>query len=338
MSEVRLNHITGDWVIVSAERAKRPEDFAQKRQSKELPAYVASCPFCPGNETDTPTETFRLTSPDGAWSVRSVLNKFSALSPEGDVRKEKVDFKQVISGVGRHEVIIETPEHNKTTALLSVHQMERVLAGYRDRLIAFYEDPRVEHVIIFKNHGIGAGTSLEHPHSQIVGTPVFPGQVMTRLEEARRNYYYVNFGECLYCTYMYGEMNEKVRIVSENASFVAFIPYAAHSPFHTWIFPKRHCACYGCISEDEIKGLAGILRDVLRRMYVGLDNPDFNYVIRSLSTRESDSKYFHWYISVIPRITQTAGFELGTGMYINTALPEESARFLRDVGYEFPGD
>jgi UDPglucose--hexose-1-phosphate uridylyltransferase len=126
-------------------------------------------------------------------------------------------------------------------------------------------------------------------------------------------------------------MNEKVRIISENESFVAFIPYAAHSPFHTWIFPKRHGACYGCITDAEITGLAGILKDVLLRVYVGLENPDFNYVVRSLSTTESDSKYFHWYISVIPRITQSAGFELGTGMYINTALPEESARFLREV-------
>jgi UDPglucose--hexose-1-phosphate uridylyltransferase len=331
MSEVRLNHITGDWVIISTERAKRPEDFVVKKEKKEIPVYVETCPFCPGNEDKTPDETFRLTGLDGAWSVRSVPNKFSALTPEGDVRKEKIEFKQVVSGVGRHEVIIETPEHNKTTALLQTGHIEGILMAYRNRLVAFYEDPRVEHVIIFKNHGTGAGTSLEHPHSQIVGTPVFPGQVMTRLEEAIRNYYYVNFGECLYCTYMQGEMNEKVRIVSENESFIAFIPYAAHSPFHTWIFPKRHGACYGCITDEEITGLASILKDVLLRIYVGLENPDFNYVVRSLSTTESDSKYFHWYISVIPRITQSAGFELGTGMYINTALPEESARFIREV-------
>jgi UDPglucose--hexose-1-phosphate uridylyltransferase len=178
MSEVRLNHITGDWVIISTERAKRPEDFAVKKEKKEFPAYVATCPFCPGNEGMTPDETFRLTGPDGKWSVRSVPNKFSALTPKGDVKKEKIDFKQVVSGVGLHEVIVETPEHNKTTALLSIGHIEQILTAYRNRLVAFYEDPRVEHVIIFKNHGAGAGTSLEHPHSQIVGTPVFPGQVM----------------------------------------------------------------------------------------------------------------------------------------------------------------
>jgi UDPglucose--hexose-1-phosphate uridylyltransferase len=331
MPEVRLNHITGDWVIIATERARRPEEFARKKEKKELPAYVATCPFCPGNEDQTPSETFSLKGPDGKWSVRSVPNKFSALTPEGEIIKKKEEFKQYISGVGLHEVIIETPEHNKTTALLPLSHIEQILIAYRNRQLAFYEDPRVEHVIIFKNHGIEAGTSLEHPHSQIVGTPVFPGQVMHRLSEAIRNYYYVDFGECLYCTYMNGEIKEGERIVSENESFVAFVPYAALSPFHIWIFPKRHSACFGQMVEIELVRLASILKDILLRLYIGLENPDFNYVVRSLSTQEANAKYFHWYISVVPRITQNAGFELGTGMYINTALPEDSARFLREV-------
>ena len=296
-----------------------------------MPAHVETCPFCTGNEHKTPAETFRLTNPDGTWSVRSVPNKFSALTPEGEIIKKKTDFKQCISGVGLHEVIIETPAHNTTTALLPLNHIEQILLTYKNRQLAFYEDERVEHVIIFKNHGAGAGTSLEHPHSQIVGTPVFPGQVMNRMSEALRNYYYVDFGECLYCTYMHGEMNDGERIVSENESFVAFVPYAALSPFHVWIFPKQHSACFGHITDIELTRLADTLKDVLLRLYIGLDNPDFNYVVRSLSTLGADTKYFHWYISVIPRITQSAGFELGTGMYINTALPEESARFLRDV-------
>jgi UDPglucose--hexose-1-phosphate uridylyltransferase len=331
MPEVRLNHITGDWVIIATERAKRPEEFVRKKEKKEVPVYVATCPFCPGNEDQTPSETFSLKGPDGKWSVRSVVNKFSALTPEGEIVKNKTDFKQYISGVGLHEVIIETPEHNKTTALLPLSHIEQILIAYKNRQLAFYEDPRVEHVIIFKNHGIEAGTSLEHPHSQIVGTPVFPGQIMNRLGEAIRNYYYVDFGECLYCTYMNGEIREGERIVSENESFIAFVPYAALSPFHIWIFPKRHSACYGHITEIELVRLAGILKDILLRLYIGLENPDFNYVVRSLSTQGADAKYFHWYISVVPRITQNAGFELGTGMYINTALPEDSARFLREV-------
>lgn len=331
MPEIRLNSITGDWVIIAAERAKRPEEFAQKKEKKELPSHVDTCPFCTGNEHQTPSETFRLTNSDGTWSVRSVSNKYSALTSQGEIIKNKADFKQCISGVGLHEVIIETPEHNTTTALLPLRHIEQILLAYKDRQLAFYADNRIEHVIIFKNHGAGAGTSLEHPHSQIVGTPVFPGQVMTRLGEAIRNYYYVDFRECLYCTYMRGEIKDNERIIGENESFVAFVPYAALSPFRVWIFPKRHSACFGHITDRELMDLAGILKDVLLRLYVGLENPDFNYVIRSLSTLGADAKYFHWYMSVIPRITQTAGFELGTGMYINTVLPEESARFLREV-------
>ncbi|MDD3846584.1 MAG: galactose-1-phosphate uridylyltransferase [Syntrophorhabdaceae bacterium] len=331
MPEVRLNQITGDWVIIARERAKRPEEFKHDREPRLVPAHSQTCPFCPGNEAMTPPETFRLTDSEGSWMVRSVPNKFSALTPEGVIVKKRDEFKECLSGVGLHEVIIESPLHNTTTALAPLARIEDILAAYRNRQIAFYKDERVEHVIIFKNHGEGAGTSLEHPHSQIVGTPVFPGQVMNRLSEAIRNYYYVNFGDCLYCTYMKAERDEGLRVICENDHFLAFVPYAALSPFHVWIYPKRHSACYGNITDDEIPALARILKEVLLRLYVGLGDPDFNYVIRSLSPGGADARYFHWYLAIVPRLTKAAGFELGTGMYINTSMPEESAAFLRDV-------
>ncbi|HOS06182.1 MAG TPA: galactose-1-phosphate uridylyltransferase [Syntrophorhabdaceae bacterium] len=331
MSEVRYNIITGDWVVIATERAKRPEDFSQVKQKDVLPEYVSHCPFCTGHEDNTPPETFRLTDDEGKWIVRSVPNKFSAFDREGEVVKQRVGLRQFITGVGLHEVIIETPKHNMTTALLPVDHVKQILYVYKHRLAAFYEDNRIEHVIIFKNHGQGAGTSLEHPHSQIVGTPVFPGQVMTRLEEAIRNYYYLNFGECVYCLCLKNELEDKVRLISENKSFVAFIPYAALSPFHLWIFPRRHVACFCDITEEEISDLASILKEVLLRLYVGLDDPNYNYMVRSLSPKETNSKFFHWYIAVVPRVSQTAGFELGTGMFINTSSPESSAQFLKDV-------
>ncbi len=331
MPEIRLNPITGDWVIIATERAKRPEDFVQKKERKEVPPYVATCPFCPGNEDKTPSETHSIKGEDGKWLVRSVPNKFPALSPVGEILKNKTRFKQNISGVGLHEVIVETPLHNMTTALLPLDHVEKILYMYRHRLIAFYEDNRIEHVIVFKNHGASAGTSLEHPHSQIVGTPVFPGQVMNRLGEAIRNYYYVDFGECIYCSCLKTEMKDKERVIEENDAFVAFIPYAALSPFHVWIFPKTHFASYGLITDREITLLARILKNILLRLYTGLDNPDFNYVVRSLSPRGADAKYFHWYIAIVPRVSQVAGFEMGTGMFINTALPEASAKFLREI-------
>jgi UDPglucose--hexose-1-phosphate uridylyltransferase len=331
MPEVRLNQITGDWVIIATERARRPEDFKHAREHVTLPDHSPSCPFCTGNEGMTPSETLRLSDDEGRWTVRVVPNKYSALTPEGVIVKKRDDLRECLSGVGLHEVIIESPIHNTTTALLPLDRVADILVAYRHRQLAFYNDDRVEHVIIFKNHGEDAGTSLEHPHSQIVGTPVFPGQVMNRLNEAIRNYYYVNFGDCLYCTYMKGEKDDGVRVVSENEHFLAFVPYAALSPFHIWIYPKRHNACYGHITDDEIRALALILKEVLLRLYLGLGNPDYNYVIRSLSPGGADAKYFHWYLAIVPRLTRAAGFELGTGMYINTSLPEESAEFLRNV-------
>ncbi len=328
MPEIRLNLITGEWVIIATERAKRPEEFAHGRQKSAAPAYVPACPFCPGNEAKTPAETFRVAD-GGGWLVRVVPNKFSALTPDGDAVRHDNGFRTFLPGVGLHEVIVETPAHDRATALLPTAHVERILAAHRQRFAAFYRDPRIEHVVIFKNHGESAGTSLEHPHSQIVGTPVVPGQVRRRIEEALR--YYGDFGACLYCRSLQEEFAEGQRIIAENASFVAFVPYAALSPFHLWVFPKRHTACFGAVTDSELADLAAILKETLLRIHVGLDDPDFNYVVRSLSPEEAAVKYFHWYVSLVPRVSRTAGFELGTGMFINTALPEASAAFLRTV-------
>lgn len=329
MPEIRSNPVTGDWVIIATERARRPEEFTQKKQKAALPAFAPECPFCPGNEDKTPAEQFRVPAPGGGWLVRSVPNRYAALTPEGEVERHVDGFRTFLSGVGLHEVIVETPAHNQTMALLPVGQLEHVLAAYRHRLRAFYRDRRIEHVILFKNYGEAAGTSLIHPHSQIVGMPVLPSQLRARLEEALR--YWGNVGECLYCRTLHEELREGTRVIAENASFAAFVPYAALSPFHVWFFPKHHSACFGDASDSQLADLAAILREVLARLYAGLADPDYNYVIRSLSPQESALKYFHWYISLIPRVTKSAGFELGTGMFINVALPEHSAEFLRSV-------
>jgi UDPglucose--hexose-1-phosphate uridylyltransferase len=328
MPEIRSNPVTGDWVIIATERARRPEEFVRERQRNPLPPRVPDCPFCPGNEDKTPAEQFRIPG-DGGWLVRAVPNRFAALTPEGDLARHAHGFRMVLDGVGLHEVIVESPVHNATTALLPVAHVAEILGAYRHRLRAFYRDRRIEHVIVFKNHGEAAGTSLTHPHSQIVGMPVLPSQLRARLEEAVRHW--GNEGRCLYCRTLSDELAEGTRMVADNASFAAFVPYAALSPFHVWIFPKHHSACFGEATDSQLADLAQVVRDVLARLYFGLQDPDFNYVIRSLSPQEAAVKYFHWYISLIPRVTKTAGFELGTGMFINIALPEHSAEFLRGV-------
>ncbi len=328
MSELRFNFVTGDWVIIAPERAKRPEDFRLSEKKEAIPAYDIACPLCAGNEDKTPPETFRINKNDN-WVVRVVPNKFSAVNSENNIIRQSTGVKKFMTGAGLHEVIIDTPLHNATIATIPVSNVEDVLLAYKRRFLDFYKISYIEHVIIFKNHGLMAGTSLQHPHSQIVGTPVIPGQLKSRIEEALR--YYDDFGECLYCLILEEELNDAVRIISQNDSFVAFIPYSALSPFHIWIFPRRHIACFGSITDSELHDLANILKETLLRLHTGLGNPDFNYVIHSLSPQECEVKYFHWYLSIVTRVTRTAGFEIGTGMYINPSLPDSSARFLMDV-------
>ncbi|MBI5874438.1 MAG: galactose-1-phosphate uridylyltransferase [Deltaproteobacteria bacterium] len=329
MPELRLNLITREWVIIATERAKRPEDFKTTASRKESPPYVETCPFCPGNESKTPGETFRISGDETGWKARVVPNRFSAVSASGNKERRIDGLIRNVTAVGVHEVIIESPLHNTNPALLSLEQMEDVVKIYKNRFMEAYKDPRVEHVIIFKNHGEGAGTSLEHPHSQIIGTPVTPVQFRDRLEAAA--HFFDDTGECLMCMLAKKEKEDGVRVITETEHFLAFVPYAALSPFHTWIFPKRHSASFGNITEAEIKDLALSLKNILSKLYHGLTNPDYNFVIRSNKPKDCDLEYFHWYVSIIPRVSKAAGFELGSGMYINTSLPEESAGFLRKV-------
>jgi UDPglucose--hexose-1-phosphate uridylyltransferase len=328
MPELRLNLITKEWVIIATERAKRPEDFKSRIRKKVLPRFVGTCPFCPGNETKTPEEVFRI-SDGNQWKIRIVPNKFPALHREAERIRINKGIKHIISGFGVHDILIETPLHNMSTALLPLDQVAMIIRTYKKCFIELHLNPKIGHVIIFKNHGEGAGTSLEHPHSQIIGIPVTPFQIRDRLEEALR--FFDMTGECLICKIMAGEREEGKRVILETEHFIAFIPYAAISAFHTWIFPKRHSGSFSDITEEEIIDLALNLKTVLAKLHAGLNNPDYNYAIRSNRPRDAKSEYFHWYISIIPRVSTAAGFELGSGMFINTALPEASAEFLRTV-------
>lgn len=328
MPEIRLNPVTGDWVIIATERAKRPEEFARKEERKVLPETSPECPFCRGNEAKTPRETYRIGAADG-WQVRVIPNKFAALSQEGELARSVRGLHSSLNGVGIHEVIVEAPQHNTTTALLPPEQVQRILKASLNRYRTIYRDPRVQQVILFKNHGEGAGTSLEHPHSQIVGTPVISAEIRFRCERAMR--FMDETGECLFCRVLRDELGDGTRLVAENSDFVAFVPYAALSPFHLWILPRRHRSSFGMTEESELGPLAEMLHLVLAKLYHALNNPDFNYVVRSIPGLDPKREYFHWYLTIIPRITKTAGFELGSGMYINTGLPEQSAKLLRET-------
>lgn len=328
MPELRLNVITRDWVIVATERAQRPDQFVRERRQIHVPSHEPTCPFCPGNEVQTMGETYRIGQSD-SWKVRVVRNKFPALSPEGERIRGGGGMFRSLSGVGFHEVIIEHPRHDLTTAQMSVQDVETIVRAYRQRYAAIREDPRIEAIIIYRNHGESAGTSLIHPHSQLAATPVVPVQFRGRTAEAMR--YFDEHGNCIFCRVLEEELQARARIIEESKHFVAFIPYAALSPFHTWIYPRRHVSSFDDILDEEISDFSIILRSVLARLYHGLNNPDYNYSIRSVPTDVRTADYFHWYLTLIPRVTKTAGFEYGSGMFINTSLPEESAAFLRNV-------
>jgi UDPglucose--hexose-1-phosphate uridylyltransferase len=329
LPELRYNVITREWVIISTERAKRPDDFISKdKAKKDLPSFSPHCPFCPGNESMTPPETYVLKDADG-WRVRVAPNKFPALSFKGQRSNKIKGISRVVTGVGIHEVIVETPDHSKTIATLQNPEVEAIVETYLNRFVAAEADPRVEQVTLFKNHGETAGTSLEHTHSQLIGTPVITTQVRDRLITSLRHF--DEYLECIFCHMLELELKEQVRIVLESEHFVTFVQFATYTPHSMLIMPRRHMACFADITDKEAADFSVILRRTLAKLYYGLGNPDYNFVIRTSPCEYTKVKYYHWYLSIIPRLTKMAGFEMGSGMFINSSLPENDARFLRDV-------
>ena len=329
MPELRQNFATKEWVIIATERAKRPEEMVRQRPPRNQVSFSQKCPFCPGNEATTPPEVMRVpASGNGAWTVRVVPNKFAALNRETEPRRIIHRSRRTIEGFG----IIETPDHAGVLALMPDGEVANVLLAYRKRCNDLSLDRRIAHVTIFKNHGVDAGTSLEHPHSQLIATPVISYQVRQRVQEALKHY--DDFGECMFCQMIAEELEEQQRIVMVTEHFVAMELFASAAPFSTHIYPRRHMASFGDISTAEINDLARTLRTILAKLYHGLQDPDFNYTIRSAPAECVGVKYFHWYLSIIPRLTRVAGFELGSGMFINTVPPESAADFLRKIKIE----
>jgi UDPglucose--hexose-1-phosphate uridylyltransferase len=335
MPELRQNQFTKEWVIIATERAKRPEELVVKRVAKDIPTYSAKCPFCPGNESQTPPQVLRFPPSEAApWQVRIFPNKFAALSRDADPRRSFERSHRKIQGFGVHDVIVETPDHSLAMANMPETTIAAILQAYKTRYDELSLDPRIAHITIFKNHGADAGTSLEHPHSQLIATPVISSQVRQRFQEALRHW--DDYGDCMFCEMIREEMFQRTRVVAVSQHFVALEYFASATPFSTYIYPLRHMASFGDITAEEVNDLARLMKTVLAKLYVGLNNPDFNYVIRSAPAESAGVKYYHWYVSVIPRLTRVAGFELGSGMFINTVLPEAAAEFLRNVKVEQP--
>ncbi len=331
MPELRKDPVIGRWIIIATERAKRPQ---RMRTPDPVIAPIEDCPFCPGHEGDTPHEvlSYREKGSEGdhaGWWTRVVPNKFPALQGgEASVKRVGMGMYDMVSGVGAHEVVIETPNHFESLADSDVRQVEEVLWAYRDRILELKRDERLEYILIFKNHGIEAGASLDHPHSQIIGLPIVPKRVQEEVDGARK--YWEWKERCVFCDILHQEETERERIVHENDSFVAVLPYASRFPYETWILPRKHSLHFHDIQKNEVHDLAETLHGILSKLKDVLDDPPYNFIIHTAPLKAPNDTRFHWHIEIIPKLTRIAGFEWGTGFYINPLPPEQAARFLTE--------
>ncbi len=327
MPEIRKDYVTDTWVVFSTARARRPGDF--RFQGSTTPPE--KCPFCYGHEHTTPPEILAYRK-DGApnssgWWIRCVPNAYPALQIEGEVHRRVTQLFHSVNGVGAHEVIVETPDHDGRLSRLSDFQMQEVITAYKQRYIDLTRDKRFKYILIFKNHGERAGASISHPHSQLIATPIVPRRIMEEVIALDR-FYESTGGSCLYCEIVETELEEEKRIVAENDSFIALSPYAARFPFETWILPRAHEMAFEDLTDAERTPLARIMKDVFGRLERLLDDPPFNYYIHTSPCDRKDVKY-HWHLEITPRLTEIAGFERGTGFYINPVMPEDAAAILR---------
>jgi len=330
MPELRKDPIIGRWVIIATERAKRPTDF--KTEPREPSGSF--CPFCEGNEDKTPPEILAYREPgtEGnkpGWRLRVVPNKFPALQIEGDLDKRGVGLYDRMNGVGAHEVIIETPEHHLTITELETAQIADILWAYRDRLSDLKRDTRFNFGMVFKNVGKVAGASLEHTHSQIIVLPTAPRTVVDEMRGGKT--YYDYRGRCIFCDIVRQEIESGDRMVLDGERFIAYEPYAARFPFETWILPKFHASHYEHIDRPAAEELAYCLKTALLKIEKSLNMPAYNYIIHTTPFDHDHAEHYHWHIEIIPRLTKVAGFEWGTGFYINPVPPETAAEFLRNM-------
>ena len=331
MPELRCDPISGRWVIISTDRQKRPNDFRIERAAT---IGRDQCPFCPGREAMTPPEVLAYRQNGSApntpgWDVRVVPNKFPALQVEGTLDREGDGMFDRMNGIGAHEVIIETPSHDRSFASMSEADIERVLWAYRERILDLTRDFRLKHVLIFKNHGGAAGATLDHPHSQLIALPIVPEFVREELHGARTHFALKQ--RCVFCDMIRQEIRDGRRIVQENADVVALAPYAPRFAFETWLLPKAHGSRFEQTPRHVSESLARLLKAVLQRLDRALESPPFNLVVHTAPFTEDVTDVFHWHVEIMPKLTRVAGFEWGTGFYINPTSPEEAAKVLRSV-------
>jgi len=332
MADLRRDPIVGRWVIVDTDHPNKPEDYEYEQHLSK----AGVCPFCYGNEPMTPLEIDAFRDPSTApntpgWQVRVVPNKFPALQIEGDLDRRGIGIYDMSNGIGAHEVLIETPYHNKDIPDLLNEEIEKVIMMCCRRAQDLIKDKRFKYIMIFKNHGYAAGASLQHAHTQIIALPMVPKNVM---EEIRGAFNYFQYRErCIFCDMIRQELQEGERMVFENKYFVSFCPFVSRFPFEVWIIPKKHNGLFCHLPQEEIPALASILKETIHRLKKVFPNLSYNFIIHT-SPANSDTDGFegyHWHIEIMPKLTRVAGFEWGTGFYAVTTPPELAARYLKGI-------
>jgi len=330
MPDYRKDPIVGRWVIIAPERAKRPEDF-QHQFRDNMDRFD---PFAEGNEDATPPEILAYRSHGSepnrpGWRVRVVPNKFPALQIEGDLDKHGEGIYDVMKGLGAHEVIIDCPQSEANMSRLSVENIREVFWAYRDRLVDLKRDKRLVHGLVFKNKGAAAGASLAHSHSQLIVTAVVPISIREEMEGSRQFYDYR--GRCIFDDMIHEERQADKRVVLETDQYIVICPFASRVPFETWVLPKRHSSHYENITMHGLEELGTVIKSVLMKLELALDDPPYNYMIHTAPFDVDEVPHYHWHSEILPRLTRMAGFEWGSGFYINPVSPEDAAEFLRNV-------
>lgn len=341
MSELRHDPLSKRWVIIATEAPRRPSDYAIAQEPLPDPKF---CPFCPGHEDKTPPEIAAIRPPGSApngpgWQIRVIPNKYPALMIEGDLDRRGVGMYDRMRGVGAHEVIIDSPEHGLHVGAMDPIHLETLLGVYQERLRDLRRDPRFKYVLIFKNHGAVAGATLDHPHTQIIATPVTPRAIAQEFESALNHYHLKE--RCIYCDLLAQEIDSGDRIVGLDEHFAVLAPYASRFPFEMMLIPRRHCHSFAEEPRSVMVALARCLKDLMARLKSVLRDPPYNFVFHTAPNTETLVRRrnywdtlpydFHWHLEVLPRLTRVAGFEWGSGFYVNPTSPEEAAAFLRDA-------
>jgi len=332
MPELRRDPVVGRWIIIAAERRQRPTDFLIEER---LESDHGFCPLCAGHEQTTPPEVWacRLggdqTSNGPGWQVRVVPNKYPALRIEGSLDKAGDGVYDRMNGIGAHEVIIESPNHGEQLAYLAPEKIFYVLLAYRERILDLKNDMRFRYVMVFKNHGRAAGASLEHSHSQLIALPVIPQMIVAEMDGAAS---YYRFRErCIFCDMIAHEIRQDIRVVGQNNDFIVLSPYAPRTPFEMWVLPKAHDSAYSRQDDRSLASLAAILSQTLRRLDALIPGVPYNFVLHTNPLRSGTLDHYHWHLEIVPKLTSIAGFEWGSGFYINPMPPEEATRHMKDV-------